>query len=638
MFLPSEILMILGPICGFFANLVCQIFLSKRFGRGLVFSIFGGFIIGALVTAFFLGIALYVQPVAALDGLALSASVFFIYGAAGFLLFAIINLGETSLRVRIMELLLEHPQGLTRREILDRYDDRHLLEVRLQRMVDNGQVTFEAGKFHTRASVLLLASRGIFFLKWLLYGSGRSGSHPGSLITALLLVFVLSVAVSYFRHASITCVDVTNGIARGRCLMRAAQDQYPDGGEAAAQLLRQAVDADPSNPDLPGNLGLVLAKLGNFEEALASFDRAIEVASQDITQRYLWSVQRAAMHRRIGALPALQEDCEEMLLLLPQAAAAEPTCSAIAKVQAGISVTSATYGGNCRARSGNATVAVAQSCNGKASCEYVVDVGQLSDPAPGCSKNFQVQYSCAPDTAVTRKELPGEAGLGSRIQLDCTSGGAGDAPVVASGLNIHSATYGGNCGAASGNATRDLVNSCSGRVDCEYIVDVERLRDPAPGCGKDFVVQYSCAPDSSLIRKELSAEAGLGSQLQLSCATAPKAEPVKSGLDIRTATYGGNCGAPSGNATRDLVNSCSGRVDCEYIVDVERLRDPAPGCGKDFVVEYHCAPNGNSRRADLPAEAGLKTALLLSCVSHSDTLEGASGEVTPLPEGQDDAR
>ncbi len=86
------------------------------------------------------------------------------------------------------------------------------------------------------------------------------------------------------------------------------------------------------------------------------------------------------------------------------------------------------------------------------------------------------------------------------------------------GLNIRSATYGGNCGAPQGNVTRDLALSCNGKPDCAYRVDVERLGDPVPKCGKDFAASYSCAPDATILRKDLSGEAGFGSILDLSCA------------------------------------------------------------------------------------------------------------------------
>src|SRR6202035_950393 len=103
------------------------------------------------------------------------------------------------------------------------------------------------------------------------------------------------------------------------------------------------------------------------------------------------------------------------------------------------------------------------------------------------------------------------------------------------------------------NTTRDLASNCTGKTDCAYKVDVNRLGDPAPKCGKDFVASYSCAPDATILRKELPGEAGFGSILNLSCTPGGGAAPEpSSGLSIRSATYGGNCGAAQGNTTRDL--------------------------------------------------------------------------------------
>jgi hypothetical protein len=89
-------------------------------------------------------------------------------------------------------------------------------------------------------------------------------------------------------------------------------------------------------------------------------------------------------------------------------------------------------------------------------------------------------------------------------------------------LSVASATYGGNCGAAQGNATSDLASSCDGKTNCAYKVDVGRLGDPKNGCGKDFAASYSCAPDTSILNKGLPPEAGFGSILNLNCAVSAK--------------------------------------------------------------------------------------------------------------------
>jgi hypothetical protein len=180
----------------------------------------------------------------------------------------------------------------------------------------------------------------------------------------------------------------------------------------------------------------------------------------------------------------------------------------------GLQITSATYGENCGTAPGNATRDVAESCNGKQTCDYVVDIDRLGDPAPRCDKNYAVEYSCDPDATPLREELPGEAGLKSLLKLSCSTSLAA-ATQFPKGLQIRSATYGGNCGAAVGNATNDLIKSCGGKADCVYRIYVQRLGDPAPGCSKDFRVEYSCSPEAPLRTNVATPEAGFGSVLQL---------------------------------------------------------------------------------------------------------------------------
>src|SRR5207245_1746325 len=88
-----------------------------------------------------------------------------------------------------------------------------------------------------------------------------------------------------------------------------------------------------------------------------------------------------------------------------------------------IRVVAATYGENCHAPHGNSTNAVALACNGKASCEYEVNVGVLGDPAPGCPKNFVAEWTCDDSPTVNRAESEragnGDAGYGSIATLIC---------------------------------------------------------------------------------------------------------------------------------------------------------------------------------------------------------------------------
>jgi hypothetical protein len=86
----------------------------------------------------------------------------------------------------------------------------------------------------------------------------------------------------------------------------------------------------------------------------------------------------------------------------------------------GISVTSATYGRNCGAPRGNATMFLAAACDGKRACDYTVSVDVLGDPANGCGKDFVAEYECKPRDTKHTEMLEGEAGLGKVLSLRCS--------------------------------------------------------------------------------------------------------------------------------------------------------------------------------------------------------------------------
>jgi len=85
-----------------------------------------------------------------------------------------------------------------------------------------------------------------------------------------------------------------------------------------------------------------------------------------------------------------------------------------------IRVIAATYGRNCGAPQGNATVHLARSCDGRSSCEYVIDFRVLGDPAPGCAKDYFAEWQCGRDSRMYSQAVRAEAGAGNtRILLRC---------------------------------------------------------------------------------------------------------------------------------------------------------------------------------------------------------------------------
>jgi hypothetical protein len=84
-------------------------------------------------------------------------------------------------------------------------------------------------------------------------------------------------------------------------------------------------------------------------------------------------------------------------------------------------------------------------------------------------------------------------------------------------------------------------------------------------------------------------------------------------LTVQSATYGGNCGAPSGNATSHIGAACNGRTSCDYTIDYQLLGDPAPGCAKTYRVVYTCGGGVPVKVATIAAEAGFKQVAKLAC-------------------------
>jgi hypothetical protein len=104
-----------------------------------------------------------------------------------------------------------------------------------------------------------------------------------------------------------------------------------------------------------------------------------------------------------------------------------------------------------------------------------------------------------------------------RIRLIiCIAALATGSAAQAATIQIVSGTYGQNCGAQRGNATRDLETQCDGRATCEYRIDGRTMRDPAVGCQKDFLAEWRC-DETDIHIAMLSPEAGNGSTLVLSC-------------------------------------------------------------------------------------------------------------------------
>ena len=94
-----------------------------------------------------------------------------------------------------------------------------------------------------------------------------------------------------------------------------------------------------------------------------------------------------------------------------------------------------------------------------------------------------------------------------------------------------------------------------------------------------------------------------------------QAQGQSNAVKVTAATYGASCKQPAGNVTKFLADACNGKTTCDYVIKYQTIGDPAPGCAKDFSVQWTCS-NGVGGTASAPAEAGLGSKVSLQCAAY----------------------
>jgi hypothetical protein len=81
---------------------------------------------------------------------------FIIYSVLSHWYFIFITLLETAIRTRLIIELSKSQEGLTEEELLARYDSRELIEIRIERLVRNGQIIYNGEKYYPGKPGLVL--------------------------------------------------------------------------------------------------------------------------------------------------------------------------------------------------------------------------------------------------------------------------------------------------------------------------------------------------------------------------------------------------------------------------------------------------------------------------------------------------
>jgi hypothetical protein len=161
----------LSPVIGLLVNVTVQVLVYRSFGafgllRSVVLGFFAGLAATLAVDAGFLR-----DPLMPLrDAACFALMDFLTYASLGYCYFHFINLGETARRIRIVREIKESGSGLSINEIIERYGARHVVDIRLGRLLKKGQVVLKDGRYFVGRPSMLVMSRTIVFMKLMLLG------------------------------------------------------------------------------------------------------------------------------------------------------------------------------------------------------------------------------------------------------------------------------------------------------------------------------------------------------------------------------------------------------------------------------------------------------------------------------------
>jgi len=155
--LAPALLQLFMPFLMLVVNIMAQILGCRYSVRlSLLKSAFFGYGIGLACLLAGESVFYLKQVYGVLDFLALVVTNFVIYSMFGYWYFIFITLAETAIRTRLLMELDRSEEGLSEKEMLAKYNTCELIEKRINRLVENGQIIDTRGRYYCGKSGLVL--------------------------------------------------------------------------------------------------------------------------------------------------------------------------------------------------------------------------------------------------------------------------------------------------------------------------------------------------------------------------------------------------------------------------------------------------------------------------------------------------
>ena len=152
-------------------NIFVQIFSFKFIARlGLLKSEYLGFVAGFFSIFLIELYIIFTRSMPINNFVSILIANLIIYLSLEYCYFNFINLGETARRIRILRELYDSKKGLSMAEILERYNAKNIVEKRLSRLINHGQIIDKNDKYYIGNPIMLLIARIIVTMKLILLG------------------------------------------------------------------------------------------------------------------------------------------------------------------------------------------------------------------------------------------------------------------------------------------------------------------------------------------------------------------------------------------------------------------------------------------------------------------------------------
>ena len=164
-------LQIFASLIALVINIFVQIFSFKFIARlGLLKSEYLGFVAGFFSIFLIEFYIVFTRLIPIDNSISILIANLVIYLSLGYCYFNFVNIGETARRIRILRELYDSKEGLSMAEILERYDARDIVEKRLSRLVNHGQIICKNRKYYIGSFIMLLIAKIIVTMKLILLG------------------------------------------------------------------------------------------------------------------------------------------------------------------------------------------------------------------------------------------------------------------------------------------------------------------------------------------------------------------------------------------------------------------------------------------------------------------------------------